>query len=57
MRRSLKDVASRIWEGFHFQLKTPSFEWVKAFGGSDLGASMGVIIRNVLDIDIGWLNS
>ena len=52
MRRSLKSTASRVWKGFHFRLESPSVNWVKHVGGSKLGASMGVICRNLLDIQL-----
>ena len=52
MRRSLRDVAAKIWKGFHIRLETPSVDWQKHVGGSKLGASMGVIVRNLLDIKI-----
>ena len=57
MRRSLADVASAIWGGFHFRLETPSFDWEKMVGGTSMGASMGLIIQNFIDIDIGKLDS
>ena len=53
MRRSLADVSSKIWKGFHFYLETPSVDWQKHVGGSSLGASIDVIVRNLVDINIG----
>ena len=53
MRRSLADVSSNIWKGFQFRLETPSVDWQKHLGGSNLGASIGVIVRNLFDINIG----
>ena len=53
MRRSLADVSSNIWKGFQFYLETPSVDWQKHVGGSSLGASIGVIVRNLIDINIG----
>ena len=52
MRRSLKDVLGRIWKGFEFKLATPSMDWQKQIGGSSLGASFGLIIKNELDLKI-----
>ena len=52
MKRSLKSTASRVWKGFKFRLESPSVNWVKHVGGSKLGASMGVICRNLLDIQL-----
>ena len=52
MRRSLAKSLTRIWTGFKFRLETPSIHWVKHVGGSKLGASMGVIVKNLLEIQI-----
>ena len=52
MKRSLSSTMARIWEGFKFRLESPSVYWVKRVGGSKLGASIGVIVRNLLDIVI-----
>jgi len=52
MKRSLAKSLTRIWTGFTFRLETPSIHWVKHVGGSKLGASMGVIVKNLLEIQI-----
>ena len=52
MKRSLSDSLSRIWKGFSFHLKSPTINWVKHIGGRLLGASMGAIARNQMDIEI-----
>ncbi|KAI0230509.1 hypothetical protein LSAT2_019149, partial [Lamellibrachia satsuma] len=52
MKRSLSNSLSRIWKGFKFHLESPSVHWVKSVGGSKLGASIGVIVKNLLDIQI-----
>lgn len=52
VRRSIADVAKRIWKGFHFKLATPSYNWRKQIGGAMLGASMGIIIKNVFEVKI-----
>ena len=50
MKRSLSSVIARIWQGFHFKLASPSVDWRKAVGGSAVGASFGLVIKNMLDI-------
>lgn len=52
MKRSLAQSLSRIWTGFTFRVETPSIHWVKHVGGSKLGASMGVIVKNLLEVQI-----
>ena len=52
VKRSLYDIVSKSWKGFNFHLQTPSVDWVKHVGGSMLGASMGVIVRNILDLRV-----
>ncbi|KAK2165104.1 hypothetical protein NP493_1383g00012 [Ridgeia piscesae] len=52
MKRSLSNSRSRIWKGFKFHKESPSVNWVEHTGGSKLGASIGVIIKNSLDIQI-----
>ena len=41
-----------MWEGIEYKLKVPGFEWEKTIGTEDVGASMGLIIRNILDIKL-----
>ena len=53
MRRGLKEIASRIWKGFTFNLATPSKDWQKKIGGKSLGASFGLVFKNALNIKIG----
>ena len=50
IKRSLSSVIARIWQGFHFNLASPSVDWRKAVGGSAVGASFGLVIKNMLDI-------
>ena len=52
MKRGLSDSLARIWKGFSFHLASPTVNWVKHIGGSLLGASMGAIARNQMDIEI-----
>jgi len=52
VKRSLNYVVSKSWKGFDFRLQTPSVDWVKQVGGSKLGASMGVIMRNIFELRI-----
>ena len=52
-RRSFGDILSKIWKGFHFRLETPAFSWMKMVGGTKLGISMGVVVENFLEINIG----
>ena len=52
MKRSLSNSLSRIWKGFKFHIENPSVNWAEHAGGSKLGASIGVIVKNSLDIQI-----
>jgi hypothetical protein len=42
-----------IWEGLYFRLEAPSVDWRKLLGSTDIGASFGVIMMNLLDLSIG----
>ena len=55
VRRMLADTVARIWRGFKFKLEAPSTDYKKLIGGEELGASYGIIIKNMLDIEIGEL--
>ena len=41
-----------IFDALSFHLATPSFNWKKTVGSSNFGASMGVIIENMMDLNI-----
>ena len=56
VKRGILDKITSKWEGFHFRLEVPGFYWMKMAGGEELGISMGVIIENYVDINIGMLN-
>ncbi|KAI6660257.1 hypothetical protein LOD99_10427 [Oopsacas minuta] len=45
-----------IFDALSFHLQTPSFDWKKTIGSSDFGASLGIIIRNIMDLNIQPLN-
>lgn len=50
-----------VWDGLKFRLEAPSVDWRKHIGTTDIGASFGVIMMNLLDLAIGkyntnWLN-
>ena len=50
--RVRRDFLDLMWEGIEYKLKVPGFEWEKTIGTEDVGASMGLIIRNILDIKL-----
>ena len=52
MRRSVDKVLGAIWKGFKFLLQSPGVDWKKTIGSNKLGASMGLVVRNILDIEI-----
>ncbi|KAK2175673.1 hypothetical protein NP493_715g02033 [Ridgeia piscesae] len=52
MRRSVDKVLGAIWKGFKFLLQSPGVDWQKTIGSNKLGASMGLVVRNILDIEI-----
>ncbi|KAI6655616.1 hypothetical protein LOD99_2114 [Oopsacas minuta] len=41
-----------IFNALSFHLQSPSFNWRKQIGSDEFGASMGLIIRNVVELDI-----
>ncbi|XP_035698712.1 uncharacterized protein LOC118431577 [Branchiostoma floridae] len=57
-RRGLTDVIEKIeklFKPFHFKLETPSMDWHKRIGSSKVGASMGLVIRNEMELDLSPL--
>lgn len=42
-----------IWDGLYFRLEAPSVDWRKLLGSTDIGASFGVIMLNLLDLAVG----
>ena len=52
VKRSLDIIVSNSWKGFDLRIQTPSVDWVKHVGGSNLGASIGVKMRNIFDLQI-----
>uniref|UniRef100_A0A8W8J8B9 Vitellogenin domain-containing protein n=1 Tax=Magallana gigas TaxID=29159 RepID=A0A8W8J8B9_MAGGI len=41
-----------VWDGLKFRLEAPSVDWRKHIGTTDIGASFGVIMMNLLDLAI-----
>ncbi|XP_070572594.1 uncharacterized protein [Ptychodera flava] len=41
-----------IFKDFHFELKLPFIEWSKTVGNSDIGASIGFVMKNFLTLDL-----
>ncbi|XP_078573994.1 uncharacterized protein LOC144860567 isoform X3 [Branchiostoma floridae x Branchiostoma japonicum] len=57
-KRGLTDVIEKIeklFKPFHFRLETPSMDWHKRIGSSKVGASMGLVIRNEMELDLSPL--
>ena len=52
MKRDIGEVLSQIWKGFYFKIETPSLEWRKMIGSEFIGASMGIDIKNFLEVDL-----
>ncbi|XP_070559980.1 uncharacterized protein [Ptychodera flava] len=50
--RHLSRQRRGLFDGFQVELKTPSFEWTKEIGTSDIGGSMGLILKNSFNLDI-----
>ncbi|XP_078660674.1 uncharacterized protein LOC144905141 [Branchiostoma floridae x Branchiostoma belcheri] len=44
-----------IFDGIKFQLKLPGYEWNKQVGSEKIGASFGLTIRNIMDLEIAPL--
>lgn len=42
-----------VWDGLKFRLEAPSVDWRKFIGTSAIGASFGLIMMNLLDLQIG----
>ena len=41
-----------FWDGFEFNIGLPSYEWTKKFGGSAIGASIGLTLVNKFELKI-----
>ena len=41
-----------IFEALSFRLQAPGFNWKKVLGSTDFGISMGLIVRNIMELDI-----
>ena len=42
-------------QGIQVSIHPPGIEWEKVIGTKDIGASFGLVIRNVLDFQLGKL--
>ncbi|KAI8519524.1 hypothetical protein Bbelb_027810, partial [Branchiostoma belcheri] len=51
-KRGFSDSIGKLFKGFHFKLETPSYDWHKRIGSSAVGASMGLVIRNLMELDL-----
>ncbi|XP_066298079.1 uncharacterized protein [Branchiostoma lanceolatum] len=51
-KRGLSDTIEKLFKGFYFKLETPSYDWHKRIGSSKIGASMGLVIRNKMELDL-----
>ena len=45
-----------IFDALTLKVQTPGFTWKKTIGSSQFGASMGIIIRNMMELNIQPLN-
>ncbi|KAK6174798.1 hypothetical protein SNE40_013376 [Patella caerulea] len=43
-------------KGFEFVLKSPSIDWKKMLGSTKIGASFGILVKNLLDLKISALS-
>ena len=50
--RSKRGYWDGFWDGFEFNLRIPSYEWTKKFGGSAIGASIGLTLVNQFELKI-----
>lgn len=50
VRRSLLQA---LEQGIQVLIKPPGIEWDKTIGNSNIGASFGLHIRNILDLKLG----
>lgn len=41
-----------IFDALSFRLQSPSFNWRRQLGSSGFGVSMGLIVRNVMELDV-----
>ncbi|XP_070573548.1 uncharacterized protein [Ptychodera flava] len=41
-----------LFEEIQIKLQTPSFEWINEIGTSDIGGSMGLVLKNAFNLDI-----
>ena len=42
-----------VWDGLKFRLEAPSVDWRKFIGTSAIGGSVGLVMMNLLDLQIG----
>ncbi|XP_078585865.1 uncharacterized protein LOC144867676 [Branchiostoma floridae x Branchiostoma japonicum] len=51
-KRGVNDQLNKLFKPFYFKLATPSYDWHKRIGSSNIGASMGLVIRNEMELDL-----
>ncbi|XP_019642103.1 PREDICTED: uncharacterized protein LOC109483513 [Branchiostoma belcheri] len=49
---AVRKVLEKLFKGFDFKLETPSVDWQKKIGSSQIGASLGIIIRNMMELNL-----
>ncbi|WAR20850.1 CRB-like protein [Mya arenaria] len=50
--RARRSLLQTLEQGIQVTIKPPGFEWSKTLGTSNIGASFGLIIRNILDLKL-----
>ncbi|XP_078575734.1 uncharacterized protein LOC144861638 [Branchiostoma floridae x Branchiostoma japonicum] len=54
-KRGLSEAVEKLgklFKGHHFKLETPSMDWHKRIGSEKIGASLGLVIRNEMELDL-----
>ena len=52
VKRGAKEILDVLMKGFEFRFEAPGIEWDKTIGSKDIGASMGLTIRNLIDLKL-----
>jgi len=53
--RARRSLMQALEQGIQVSIHPPGIEWEKVIGTKDIGASFGLVIRNVLDFQLGKL--
>ena len=52
VRRGAREVLETLIEGLAFRIEAPGLSWKKTIGSDDIGASLGLELRNLIDLEL-----